>query len=126
MAIPAAAQNKAAAYAFLKYFTHGDGLQSRIDAGAFVPNLSNLNNEKFLSTTNPFFGDQKYNQVLADASKNVATGWQYPPFFGWARTSYEDVSAPLYDSRQGTLAEVLETWKQRSIAYGNEQGFSVR
>ncbi|MFF1828318.1 ABC transporter substrate-binding protein [Paenarthrobacter sp. NPDC058040] len=126
MAIPAAAQNKEAAYAFLEYFTHGDGLQSRIDAGAFVPNLSNLNNDAFLNTTNKFFGDQKYNQVLAEASKNVGTGWQYPPFFGWARSNYEDVAAPLYDSRTGTLADVLETWKQRSIAYGNEQGFTVR
>lgn len=126
MAIPAAAQNKGAAYAFLEYFTHGAGLQSRIDTGAFVPNLSNLNNDAFLNTTNKFFGDQKYNQVLAEASKNVGTGWQYPPFFGWARSNYEDVAAPLYDSRTGTLADVLETWKQRSIAYGNEQGFTVR
>lgn len=125
MAIPADAKNKEAAYAFLEYFTHGDGLQSRIDAGAFVPNLSNLEDETFLGTTNEFFGDQKYNEVLAEASKNVATGWQYPPFFGWARTSYEDVSAPLYNSGKGTLADVLETWKQRSIEYGNEQGFTV-
>lgn len=126
MAIPADAKNKEAAYAFLEYFTHGDGLQSRIDAGAFVPNLSNLDDEQFLGTTNEFFGDQKYNEVLAEASKNVATGWQYPPFFGWARTSYEDVSAPLYNSGKGTLADVLETWKQRSIEYGNEQGFTVK
>ena len=125
MAIPADAKNKEAAYAFLEYFTHGDGLQSRIDAGAFVPNLSNLDDETFLGTTNEFFGDQKYNEVLAESSKNVATGWQYPPFFGWARTSYEDVSAPLYNSGKGTLADVLETWKQRSIEYGNEQGFTV-
>ena len=125
MAIPADAKNKEAAYAFLEYFTHGDGLQSRIDAGAFVPNLSNLEDETFLGTTNEFFGDQKYNEVLAESSKNVATGWQYPPFFGWARTSYEDVSAPLYNSGKGTLADVLETWKQRSIEYGNEQGFTV-
>lgn len=125
MAIPADAKNKEAAYAFLEYFTHGDGLQSRIDPGAFVPNLSNLDDETFLGTTNEFFGDQKYNEVLAESSKNVATGWQYPPFFGWARTSYEDVSAPLYNSGKGTLADVLETWKQRSIEYGNEQGFTV-
>ncbi|MHA7178212.1 ABC transporter substrate-binding protein [Arthrobacter sp. Sr24] len=126
MAIPADAQNKDAAYAFLEYFTHGDGLQSRIDAGAFVPNLSNLNNETFLSATNEFFGDQKYNEVLATASKNVGTGWQYPPFFGWARSSYEDVAAPFYDSSKGNLAEVLATWKQRCIDYGNEQGFTVK
>ena len=125
MAIPADAKNKEAAYAFLEYFTHGDGLQPRIDAGAFVPKLSNLDDEEFLATTNEFFGDQKYNEVLAESSKNVATGWQYPPFFGWARTSYEDVSAPLYNSGKGTLADVLETWKQRSIESGNEQGFTV-
>ena len=125
MAIPADAKNKEAAYAFLEYFTHGDGLQPRIDAGAFVPKLSNLDDEEFLATTNDFFGDQKYNEVLAESSKNVATGWQYPPFFGWARTSYEDVSAPLYNSGKGTLSDVLETWKQRSIEYGNEQGFTV-
>lgn len=125
MAIPADAKNKEAAYAFLEYFTHGDGLQPRIDAGAFVPKLSNLDDEEFLATTNEFFGDQKYNEVLAESSKNVATGWQYPPFFGWARTSYEDVSAPLYNSGKGTLADVLETWRQRSIEYGNEQGFTV-
>ena len=125
MAIPADAKNKEAAYAFLEYFTHGDGLQPRIDAGAFVPKLSNLDDEEFLATTNEFFGDQKYNEVLAESSKNVATGWQYPPFFGWARTSYEDVSAPLYNSGKGTLADVLETWRQRSIEYGNEQGFTA-
>jgi multiple sugar transport system substrate-binding protein len=125
MAIPEASQNKEAAYAFLEYFTHGDGLKPRTDAGAFVPNISFLENEEFLSTTTEFFGDQKYNEVLAEASKNVSTGWQYPPFFGWARSSYEDVAAPLYDSEQGTLAETLETWRQRSIDYGNEQGFTV-
>lgn len=125
MAIPEDAKNKEAAYAFLEYFTHGDGLQPRVDAGAFVPKIANLEDEEFLSATNEFFGDQRYNEVLAEASKNVATGWQYPPFFGWARSSYEDVAAPLYDSEQGTLAETLETWRQRSIDYGNEQGFTV-
>jgi multiple sugar transport system substrate-binding protein len=125
MAIPEAAKNKEAAYAFLEYFTHGDGLQPRIDAGAFVPNLSNLTDEDFLNATDEFFGDQKINQVLAEASKNVGTGWQYPPFFGWARSNYEDVAAPFYDSRTGSLAEVLDTWRERSIAYGNEQGFTV-
>lgn len=125
MAIPEASQNKAAAYAFLEYFTHGEGLQSRIAEGAFVPNLSFLEDEEFLGAQTDFFGDQKYNEVLAEASKNVATGWQYPPFFGWARSNYEDVAAPLYDSGKGTLADVLETWRERMLEYGNEQGFTV-
>jgi multiple sugar transport system substrate-binding protein len=125
MAIPEAAENKEAAYAFLEYFTHGDGLQARIDEGAFVPNLSFLEDETFLNTQNEFFGDQKYNEVLAEASTSVGTGWQYPPFFGWARSDYEDVSAPLYDTGDGTLADVLETWREHSVEYGNEQGFTV-
>jgi len=125
MAIPADAPNKDAAYAFLEYFTHGEGLQARIDEGAFVPTLSFLEDEAFLASTNEFFGDQAYNEVLASASKNVGTGWQYPPFFSWARSSYEDLSAPLYNSGEGTLAELLETWRERMTEYGNEQGFAV-
>ena len=127
MAIPEASKNKAAAYAFLKYFTHDAGLKIRVEkGGAFVPNLSVLEDPEFLSAQSDYFGDQKYNEVLATAAEKVGTGWQYPPFFEWARTAYADVAAPFYDSRQGSLAGVLQTWKEKSVAYGNEQGFTVK
>ena len=55
----------------------------------------------------------------------VASGWQYPPFFEWARSIYGDLASKLYTTGKGSLAGILEEWKQRMIKYGNEQGFQV-
>lgn len=123
--IPEAAQHKEEAYAFLEYFTHGEGLQERVDAGAFVPVTSVLESPEFQDVENPYFGGQKTGAVLAEASQMAAVGWQYPPFFEWARSIYPDLATPVYSSGDGSLAEILETWRERSIEYGNEQGFEV-
>ncbi|MFI7448610.1 ABC transporter substrate-binding protein [Nonomuraea sp. NPDC049714] len=123
--IPAAAEHKEAAFKFLEYFTHGGGLATRVDAGAFVPNTSVLENEEFRSKANTYFGDQKTGVVLAEATEIVGSGWQYPPFFEWARSIYGDLASPFYTTGKGSLAEILEQWRQRCIQYGNEQGFQV-
>jgi multiple sugar transport system substrate-binding protein len=123
--IPAAAGNKEAAYKFLEYFAHGDGLSSRVDAGAFVPNTSVLDSETFQNKGSEYFGDQKTGAVLAEASEIVGSGWQYPPFFEWARSIYGDIASPFYTSGKISLAEILEQWRQRCVQYGNEQGFEV-
>ncbi|MBO3751237.1 sugar ABC transporter substrate-binding protein [Streptosporangiaceae bacterium NEAU-GS5] len=123
--IPAAAAHKDAAFKFLEYFAHGGGLSSRVDAGAFVPNTTVLDNEAFQSKVNKYFGDQKVGAVLAEATEIVGTGWQYPPFFEWARTIYTDIASPFYTTGKGSLAGILQQWKQRCVQYGNEQGFQV-
>jgi multiple sugar transport system substrate-binding protein len=123
--IPAASEHKAAAFKFLEYFTHGGGLASRVDAGAFVPNTSVLDSDEFKGKANTYFGGQKVGATLAEASEIVATGWQYPPFFEWARSIYGDIATPFYTSGKGSLAEILDKWKQRCVQYGNEQGFQV-
>ncbi|WP_433445946.1 ABC transporter substrate-binding protein [Streptomyces sp. CA-142005] len=123
--IPAAAPHKDAAFKFLEYFTHGGGLSPRVDAGAFVPNTSVLAGTDSQSKVNKYFGDQKVGPVLAEASKSVAPGWQFPPFFEWARSTYGDLVSKYYTTGKGSLAGILEEWKQRMIKYGNEQGFEV-
>lgn len=123
--IPAAAKHKDAAYTFLKFFTHGEGLSPRVEAGAFVPSTAVLESPQNKDRTNPFFGEQKVGTVLAEASETVAVGWQFPPFFEWARTVYSDLVTPYYTTGQGSLAGVLDQWRQRMIQYGNEQGFQV-
>ncbi|MGX7674530.1 ABC transporter substrate-binding protein [Plantactinospora sp. DSM 117369] len=123
--IPAAAKHKDAAFKFLKYFTHGGGLSSRVDAGAFVPNRSVLDSSDFQGKANAYFGNQKVGAVLAEASEVVATGWQYPPFFEWARSIYGDLVTKFYTKGEGSLAEILAEWERRMVKYGNEQGFTV-
>ncbi len=102
--IPAAAEHKEAAFKFLEHFTHGGGLASRVAAGAFVPNMSVLESEAFQSKANEYFGDQKVGAVLAEASEIVGSGWQYPPFFEWARSIYGDIASPFYTTGKGSLA----------------------
>jgi multiple sugar transport system substrate-binding protein len=123
--VPAASKHKDAAFKFLEYFTHGGGLSSRVAAGAFVPNASVLNGKDNQSAANKYFGDQKVGAVLAEASDIVASGWQFPPFFEWARSIYGDLVSTFYTTGKGSLAEILEQWRQRMIKYGNEQGFQV-
>lgn len=123
--IPEAATHKEAAYKFLTYFTHGDGLQERVKAGAFVPVKSVLESSAFQDVPNSYFGGQKTGAVLAQAAASTGPGWQYPPFFEWARSIYGDISSPLYTSGKGSLDQILDTWRQRCITYGNEQGFKV-
>lgn len=123
--IPADAANKEAAYEFLRHFTHGEGLQARVDAGAFVPNRSILESEEYQAEVNDYYGDQRYREVLVEATEIVDSGWQFPPFFEYARTIYSDIASPYYTTGDGSLAEVLEEWRARCVAYGNEQGFEV-
>lgn len=123
--IPAASEHKEAAFKFLEYFTHGGGLAARVEAGAFVPNTSVLGSEEFRTKGTEYFGDQKTGAVLAEASEIVGTGWQYPPFFEWARSIYGDIAGPHYTSGRISLTQILEEWRQRCVKYGNEQGFEV-
>ena len=85
-----------------------------------------LQSEEFRGKANEYFGGQKTGAVLAEASEIVGSGWQYTPFFEWAAHDLRATSRrPYYTSGKGSLAEILEQWRQRCIQYGNEQGFEV-
>lgn len=125
-AIPAGAPNPSVAYAFMEFFTSGPGATIRAtDGGAFVPAQSVLADDEFVSDTNPYFGDDPYRKTLVDIASTVGPDWSYPPFFEWARNEYEDIAIGFYTNGEGDLQSVLETWKERMVEYGNQQGFNV-
>lgn len=125
LAILEASEKKEAAFKFVEYITHGDGVQPRVDSNATVPNLSVLENEDYLAAADDYYGGQQVNQVIADAAANVRTGWQFPPFFEWMRNDWTDEATPFFTSGEGDLKTVFENWQKSSIDYGNEQGFTV-
>ena len=125
LAILDASEQKEAAFKFVEYITHGDGVQPRVDSNATVPNLSILDNEDYLAATDDYYGGQQVNQVIADAAANVRTGWQFPPFFEWMRSEWNDVATPYFTNGEGDLKTVFDNWQKSSIDYGNEQGFTV-
>lgn len=126
LAMLEASEKKEAAFKFLEFVTHGDGVQARVDANATVPNTSILESEAYLSNEDAFYGGQQINQVIADVAANVRTGWSFPPFFEWMRNEWADVSVSYFTNGEGSLQSVFEDWQEASIAYGNEQGFTVK
>ena len=117
--------DKALAYGFLKYATDGDGVQIRVDNGAFPATTEQLSSPEFLNTEFPYFGGQKANEIFAKSATNVVTGWSYLPFQVYANSVFNDTAGKAYVSGT-TLADGLKAWQDQSAKYGTEQGFTVK
>lgn len=124
LSIPAGTPHTSLAYEFLEYASVGDGVQTRIDNGAFPATVAELESDEFLTKEFAYFGGQQVNQVLAQSAAGVVDGWQYLPFQVFANSIFNDTAGQAYVS-DTTLAEGLADWQRQSIAYGNEQGFTV-
>jgi multiple sugar transport system substrate-binding protein len=125
LAVPEAGANKTLAYAFLKYAGVDEGVQTRVDGGAFPATTAQLNSPEFKDKKFPYFGDQQVNQVLAESASQVVSGWSYLPFQVYANSIFNDTVGKAYVS--GTkLQDGLKTWQDASLKYGQEQGFSVQ
>jgi multiple sugar transport system substrate-binding protein len=117
--------NKELAYGFLKYANDGDGVQIRIDNGAFPATTAHLNSPQFLATEFKYFGGQKANEIFAKSAQNVVTGWSYLPFQVYANSIFNDTVGKAYVSST-SLADGLKAWQEQSAKYGTEQGFTVK
>lgn len=124
LSVTSASQNADLAYAFLEFASVNDGVQIRVDGGAFPATVAELESEDFLDKEFPYFGNQKLNEVLAESAKAVAPGWQYLPYQVYANSIFNDNVGSAYIS--GTpLSDGIASWQDATIAYGNEQGFTV-
>jgi len=124
LAVTDASSNKALAYAFTKFATVDEGVQIRVDGGAFPATTATLKSPDFLSATSDYFGGQKINEVLAQSAENVVAGWSYLPFQVYANSIFNDTVGKAYNGST-TLADGLKAWQDKSAEYGNQQGFSV-
>ncbi|MEU8816683.1 extracellular solute-binding protein [Actinoplanes sp. NPDC048796] len=117
--------NQALAYGFVKFANDGDGVQVRVDGGAFPATTKQLTDPKFLGTEFKYFGGQKANEIFAKSSQNVVSGWTYLPFQVYSNSIFNDTAGKAYVSST-TLADGLKAWQDQSAKYGNEQGFTVK
>ncbi len=125
LAIPSASKNADLAYKFLEYANAGDGVQTRIDGGAFPATTADLKSDAFLNKEFDYFGGQKVNEVLAQSAEDVVEGWQYLPFQVYANSIFNDTVGQAYVSST-TLTDGLADWQKQSVDYGNDQGFTVK
>lgn len=124
LSVPAASSNQALAYGFLEYANAGDGVQTRVDGGAFPATTAELESDEFQGFESEYFGGQKINEVLAQSASDVVEGWSYLPFQVYANSIFNDTVGQAYVSGT-TLADGLKAWQDASAKYGTEQGFTV-
>ncbi len=124
LAIPSASENGALAYGFLEYANVGDGVQTRVDGGAFPATSAALESEEFLNTEFEYFGGQQANQIFAESAANVVEGWTYLPFQVYSNSIFNDTVGQAYVSKT-PLQEGLTNWADSSAEYGQQQGFTV-
>ena len=124
LTVPAASEQKALAYGFAQYANVEEGVQIRLDGGAFPATRAELQDPAFLDKEFPYFGGQKVNQVLAEGATSVVEGWSYLPYQVYANSIFNDTVGQAYTG-SGDLAAGLQTWQDALVDYGNEQGFTV-
>jgi multiple sugar transport system substrate-binding protein len=125
LAVMEKSTNKALAYAFVKYANDGDGVQIRVDNGAFPATTAQLSSPAFQNSEFKYFGGQKANAIFAKSAQNVVGGWAYLPFQVYANSVFNDTVGKAYVSAT-PLADGLKAWQEQSVKYGEEQGFTVK
>ena len=123
-AVLAQSKNKLAAAGFVEFMNSGEGTQISIDAGGFPSTVADLESDEFLGYESEYFGGQKINEVLTQASKDVAPGWSYLPYQVYANSIFGDTVGQSYANKTD-LNEGLADWQSQLVDYGNEQGFTV-
>lgn len=125
-----------AAYKFMEYATHNKaGIKTRVDGGAFPADNDTLKSDDFLNMTtltdakgkpNAYFGGQKFNQVLAQAAKNVVPGYKFLPFEVYARGVFADDAGAAFTDKKITLNQGIEKWEKNLKNYAKQQGYEVK
>lgn len=128
-----ASPNKAAAYQFAEFVSHGEGAKLRVQGGNFPSLQATLDDPDFQSSTGDYaapdllsyFGDQEYNKVLAEGAAAVNPGWNYLPFEVAVNSKFADTAGQAYSGSGTTLKDGLDSWADTIVEYGNEQGYTV-
>jgi len=119
-------KNPALAAAFLKWLNSDPAsIEVFLASGGFPATTADLESADFLGAESEYFGGQKINEVLVDASKNVPSGWQYLPYQVYANSIFGDTVGQAYKN-SSDLNAGLQTWQDQLVEYGNTQGFTVK
>ena len=124
-AVTKQSKNPALAAGFLKWLNNDEeSLKIFAESGGFPSTTAQLSDPAFVDQESEYFGGQKINQVLTQASSEVREGWSYLPFQVYANSIYGDTVGQAY-ATQGDLNEGLAAWQEQLVQYGNDQGFAV-
>ncbi|MCS5717245.1 sugar ABC transporter substrate-binding protein [Herbiconiux sp. CPCC 205763] len=119
-------KNQALAAGFLQWLNHDPAsIKVFLASGGFPSTTADLESPEFLADAPEYFGGQTINETLVDASKNVPSGWHYLPYQVYANSIFGDTVGQAYVNNSD-LNKGLKTWQDQLVAYGNQQGFTVK
>ncbi|MEV0476418.1 extracellular solute-binding protein [Streptomyces prunicolor] len=116
----------AAAAAFAE-FLNSDPASTKMLAAKqslFPATTALLNDQSFLSTSLPFFGGQKVNQVFSDISRTVSTDFTWSPVQDYVFSDFNDTVGKAITNKQD-LTAALTQWQNSVTSYAKQQGFTV-
>jgi multiple sugar transport system substrate-binding protein len=118
-------KNPALAAAFLRWLNSDpESIDVFLESGGFPSTTADLEDPEFVGLESDYFGGQKINEVLTQASKDVSSGWSYLPYQVYANSIFGDTVGQSY-ANKADLNEGLAAWQSQLVEYGNEQGFTV-
>lgn len=117
--------NQALAAGFLKWLNSSkDSTKVFMESGGFPSTTADLESSSFLNDAPEYFGGQKINEVLVDASKSADNDFTYLPYQVYANSIYADTVGQEYE--KGTSLDAgLQAWQDALVKYGKQQGFTV-
>lgn len=124
LAVVKGSKNAEAAYEFAKYIAVGGGNKTFTEGGSFPPDTATLENSDYLNQTSDYFGGQKVNAKLAEASEHVKSSFTFLPYQAYANLIYGDTVGQAFAGKI-TLSEGLQQWQDALVKYGEQQGFDV-
>ncbi|WP_413601273.1 ABC transporter substrate-binding protein [Curtobacterium sp. Curtsp57] len=118
-------KNPALAAGFLKWLNSSkESTKVFMESGGFPSTTADLESSSFLNEEPSYFGGQKINEVLVDASKSSDNDFTYLPYQVYANSVYADTVGQSYE--KGTSLESgLQAWQDALVKYGKQQGFTV-
>ncbi|WEV75894.1 extracellular solute-binding protein [Bifidobacterium sp. ESL0800] len=125
LAILASSKKTKAAWKFIDFASHNaEGIKTRIDLGQFPSDRATLNSQAFKERTDPYFGDQKFNEVLSQSAAEVNTKWQFLPYDVYARSIYGDTAGQTVTGKV-SFDQGFKGWQKQLIDYGKQQGYEM-
>ncbi|KFF31077.1 ABC transporter substrate-binding protein [Bifidobacterium bombi] len=121
LAILQSSRKPQAAFRFIRYVCHSrEGIDRRVEGGAFPADSSSLKSQRFLRKTTlrdargvevNYFGGQEFNRVLSRSAADVSVGYTYLPFEVYARSDFRNTVGAAYQWSNKKLA--FERTEQR-------------
>ncbi len=84
-----------------------------------------LTSSEFADQESEFYGGQRVNEIFAEISATVDTGFQWLPFQDFVASSFVDTLGKAI-SEKGDLSAGLVAWQDAIVTYATEQGFTVQ